>query len=235
MRSGELAGAVDDCLAASAAELDTLKQAALLKAACYGRAFQALAAGGGSSNGGGGHDGFASADTGGSVTFCGIACDARRRAYEVARRLRVLNALRDPGVMGWQQTCAGGLYTWYTAVPAAHCAAVAGLPDLPAHPPVLPTWPPCPAAVAMPLTMLQLAADGLPAVVSRLVGRRHYLLAMRICQALGLSADQVRGRQLTEPRLCYLPGNAHLAGMWKRLHSQRRHAPARLQSMYVRT
>lgn len=43
----------------------------------------------------------------------------------------------------------------------------------------------------MPLTMLQLAAEGLPLVVARLVGRRHYLLAMRVCQALGLPTEEV--------------------------------------------
>lgn len=47
----------------------------------------------------------------------------------------------------------------------------------------------------MPLTLAQLQAEGLPAVVSRLVGRRHYLLAMRICQSLGLSTEQVRACQ----------------------------------------
>ena len=47
----------------------------------------------------------------------------------------------------------------------------------------------------MPLTMAQLEAEGAAGVVSRLVGRRHYLLAMRACQALGLSTDQVRGRE----------------------------------------
>ena len=48
-----------------------------------------------------------------------------------------------------------------------------------------------PSAVGIPLTMPQLAVEGLPGVVSRLVGRRHYLLAQRICQALGLSSEQV--------------------------------------------
>ena len=87
MRSGELPSAVADCLAAAAAELDPLKQAALLKASCYGRAFQALeptvvaaAAAGEASRGSGGGGG-----------------DARRGTVEVARRLRVLNALRQPG------------------------------------------------------------------------------------------------------------------------------------------
>lgn len=41
--------------------------------------------------------------------------------------------------------------------------------------------------------MRQLAAEGLPSLVARLVGRRHYLLAMRICQALGLSTEEVGG------------------------------------------
>jgi hypothetical protein len=54
------------------------------------------------------------------------------------------------------------------------------------------TCPPAPpAGVGIPLTMPQLEAEGLPVVVSRLVGRRHYLLAVRICQALGLSTEQV--------------------------------------------
>jgi hypothetical protein len=39
--------------------------------------------------------------------------------------------------------------------------------------------------------MRQLAAEGVPAVVSRLVSRRHYLLAQRVCQALGLPSEQV--------------------------------------------
>lgn len=91
VRSGQLAGAVDDCLAAAAAELDPLKQAALIKASAYGRAFQALEP----SGPGGGGDGNAA--VGGPVVFCGIECDRRRRTHEVARRLRVLNALREPG------------------------------------------------------------------------------------------------------------------------------------------
>lgn len=99
MRSGELGGAVADCLGAAAAELDPLKQAALLKAACYGRAFRQLEAqppaahweqqqdGGG---GGAAADGLPG----------GLPADPRRRMVEVARRLRVLNALREPGVWG---------------------------------------------------------------------------------------------------------------------------------------
>lgn len=52
----------------------------------------------------------------------------------------------------------------------------------------------------MPLTMAQLQAEGLPAVVSRLVARRHYLLAMRICQTLGLGTEQVCLCQLAVAR-----------------------------------
>ncbi|EFN53979.1 hypothetical protein CHLNCDRAFT_135924 [Chlorella variabilis] len=135
---------------AAAAELDPLKQAALLKASCYGRAFTALepGAGGprvgaspgpgaGGSGGGGSRAGTPSGGGGG-----GGGGGGRPRAVDVARRLRVLNALRDP-------------------------------------------------AIGMPLTMPQLEAEGLPAVVSRLVGRRHYLLAHRICQALALPSEQV--------------------------------------------
>ncbi|KAL4440601.1 hypothetical protein ABPG75_003602 [Micractinium tetrahymenae] len=142
VRSGQLAGAVDDCLTAAAAELDPLKQAALIKAAAYGKAFQALEPGGGGGGGAAGDGSSGNTAAGGPTVFCGIACDRRRRTREVARRLRVLNALREP-------------------------------------------------AVGMPLTMAQLQAEGLPAVISRLVGRRHYLLATRICQSLGLSTEQV--------------------------------------------
>ncbi|KAL4852826.1 hypothetical protein ACK3TF_006093 [Chlorella vulgaris] len=141
VRGGEVGAAAEDCLAAAAAELDPLKQAALLKASCYGRAFKALEPGAGSSgggnNGGGGSGGTQSG--GGNGKGPG---DRRRLTVDVARRLRVLNALRD-------------------------------------------------STTAMPLTMPQLEAQGLPAVVSRLVGRRHYLLAQRICQALGLPSEQV--------------------------------------------
>ena len=49
--------------------------------------------------------------------------------------------------------------------------------------------------MGIPLTMAQLAAEGLPALVGRLVGRRLYLLALRVCQALGLPTEQVRGRR----------------------------------------
>lgn len=97
VRGGQLAGAVDDCLAAAAAELDPLKQAALVKACAYGRAFQALEPGPGGDGGGGGGGGNGNTAVGGPTVFCGIACDRRRRTREVARRLRVLNALREPG------------------------------------------------------------------------------------------------------------------------------------------
>lgn len=60
--------------------------------------------------------------------------------------------------------------------------------------------------MGIPLTMRQLAAEGLPSLVARLVGRRHYLLAMRICQALGLSTEEVGQGwgcwQLHRRRLC---------------------------------
>lgn len=102
-RGSELGPAADDCLAAAAAELDPLKQAALLKAACYGRAFRVLEPGAdswadsraaGRSSGGGGGGG------GGGEGELGLPpVDPRRRTVEVARRLRLLNALREPG--GW--------------------------------------------------------------------------------------------------------------------------------------
>ena len=54
--------------------------------------------------------------------------------------------------------------------------------------------------------MRQLAAEGLPSLVARLVGRRHYLLAMRICQALGLSTEEVgEGRDLLHVLTSGLP------------------------------
>ena len=87
VRGGELASAVDACLCAAASELDPLKQAALLKAAAYGRAFTALQPGGD----GGGSGGIG----GGGVVLPGV--DSRRQMVEVARRLRVLNAIRQPG------------------------------------------------------------------------------------------------------------------------------------------
>ena len=105
MRGGQLAGAVDDCLAAAAAELDPLKQAALMKAACYGRAFRQLEPAdqrrqpgqqqqqpsqqhaAAAAHGGGG----------GGLQLAGVPSDPRRQTVEVARRLRVLNALREPG------------------------------------------------------------------------------------------------------------------------------------------
>ena len=55
-----------------------------------------------------------------------------------------------------------------------------------------PRLPPLLAGIGIPLTMRQLVAEGLPSLVARLVGRRHYLLAMRVCQALGLSTEEVR-------------------------------------------
>ena len=85
------------------------------------------------------------------------------------------------------------------AVPAVdHCHCIA--PGLPYIVPCLPAYT-C-TAIGIPLTMRQLAAEGLPSVVARLVGRRHYLLAMRICQALGLSTEEVGGRTCA---VCNLP------------------------------
>lgn len=90
-----MGAAAEDCLAAAAAELDPLKQAALLKASCYGRAFKALEPGAGSSGGGniGGGGSGGTQSGGGSGKGPG---DRRRLTVDVARRLRVLNALRDP-------------------------------------------------------------------------------------------------------------------------------------------
>lgn len=74
-------------------------------------------------------------------------------------------------------------------------------PPQPLRPHGHPFSPPS-AAIAMPLTMPQLEAQGLTAVVSRLVGRRHYLLAQRICQALGLPSEQVSGLVPTPGSVC---------------------------------
>lgn len=68
------------------------------------------------------------------------------------------------------------------------------------------------AAIGIPLTMRQLAAEGLPSLVARLVGRRHYLLAMRICQALGLSTEEVR--VVTCQRL--FAASSFVGGAWPR-------------------
>ena len=47
------------------------------------------------------------------------------------------------------------------------------------------------AGVGIPLSLPQLAREGLPRLVGRLVGRRHYLLAMRIAEGLGVPQEQV--------------------------------------------
>ena len=94
VRSGELSGAVDDCLAAAAAELDPLKQAALLKASCYGRAFRQLEPPAASQQQQQQQQQVDAVSSG-----SGVSGDPRRQAVEVARRLRVLNALRDPGAL----------------------------------------------------------------------------------------------------------------------------------------
>lgn len=104
VRSGELSGAADDCLAAAAAELDPLKQAALLKASCYGRAFRQLEPPAAAQKQ------QVDAVSSGS----GVSGDPRRQVVEMARRLRVLNALRDPGALlswhawsGWSRRAGG--------------------------------------------------------------------------------------------------------------------------------
>ena len=78
LRSGDLPAAAATCLAAAAAELDPHKQAALLRASCYGRAFCALD------------------PASGGLVGAGDAA-SRREPAEVARRLRLLNSLYNPG------------------------------------------------------------------------------------------------------------------------------------------
>ena len=141
LRSGGLPEAVSACLLAAAAELDLGKQEALMRAGCYGRAFLALQDGGGMA-GAAGVPGLGSHDT-----------------VEVARKLRVLNALRE-------------------------------------------------ASVAMPLTMAQLDALGTTALAELLTGRRHYLLAMRVCQALGASAEGVLARWACD-KITHAASSAH--------------------------
>ena len=118
LRCGELADAAAACLAAAAAEMDATKQESLMRAGCYGRAFLALD-----------HTTTTINTTGEEVV-------------QLARTLRVLNALRDP-------------------------------------------------AIALPLTMPQFQALGIARVAARLTARRHYLLAMRICSAVGSSPEGV--------------------------------------------
>ncbi len=45
--------------------------------------------------------------------------------------------------------------------------------------------------IALPLTMPQYEALGLPRLLARLTGRRHYLLALRMCAALEVSVEDV--------------------------------------------
>ncbi|RMZ53249.1 hypothetical protein APUTEX25_005238 [Auxenochlorella protothecoides] len=78
VRAGTLPAAVAACLAAAAAELDPARQEALLRAACYGRAFLGI---------------DPALPNAADVPGLG-----RRDALEVARSLRVLNALHDPEV-----------------------------------------------------------------------------------------------------------------------------------------
>lgn len=86
LRCGDLPSAAATCLAAAAAELDPCKQAGLLRAACYGAAFCALDPA--AARGGGGVAGALGDKAG------------RRAAADVAHRLRLLNALRQPGAGG---------------------------------------------------------------------------------------------------------------------------------------
>lgn len=126
VRGSELGGAVADCLAAAAAELDPLKQAALLKASCYGRAFRQLEAAQQRPQQGaaaGYADGSSSGGGLDSSSLGGVSVDPRRQTVEVARRLRVLNALRDPsgccalGGAGHAQSRCSGSCVWRFVVP----------------------------------------------------------------------------------------------------------------------
>ena len=45
--------------------------------------------------------------------------------------------------------------------------------------------------IALPLTMPQFESLGLKRLIARLTGRRHYLLALRVCSALGISPEDV--------------------------------------------
>lgn len=46
--------------------------------------------------------------------------------------------------------------------------------------------------VGIPLTMAQLERLTVPALATRLVHSRHHLLALRMCQMMGLPTDQAR-------------------------------------------
>jgi hypothetical protein len=78
LRAGNLPVAAATCLRAAAGELDPEKQAALVRAACYGRAYCSL-------------------DEGADREVA--AAYSRQATVDVARKLRVLNALRDES--GW--------------------------------------------------------------------------------------------------------------------------------------
>lgn len=119
LRAGDLPEAVAACLGAAAAELDPAKQESLLQAGCYGRAFMAL-------QGAGDQD-----EVHGGTSV-----------LDVARKLRVANALRAP-------------------------------------------------EVGLPITLPQLDALGLGGLAARLALRRQYLLALRVCEALGASTESV--------------------------------------------
>lgn len=78
------------CLAhghsATPGHLSHFSQAGLLRAACYGAAFCALDP-----------KAAAAAEAGGGAVVAIGGKDARRAPADVARRLRLLNALREPG------------------------------------------------------------------------------------------------------------------------------------------
>lgn len=83
LHAGDLPTAVATCLLAAAAELEPQKQEALMQAGCYGRAFLAL-------------------QDGGTTRLAGLSREAKqvlsaKHAVEIARKLRVLNALREEG------------------------------------------------------------------------------------------------------------------------------------------
>ncbi len=47
------------------------------------------------------------------------------------------------------------------------------------------------AEFAMPVTMRQFDHLGVTGVMSKLISRRYYLLALRMCEALGTSTEEV--------------------------------------------
>jgi len=74
LKAGDLSEAVTSCLGAAAAEVDPNTQEALMQASCYGRAFMALQKGSDDNH------------------------YAGKTILDVARKLRVINALRNPAI-----------------------------------------------------------------------------------------------------------------------------------------